>query len=126
MNHEATLKLIEKYIGKKSCMISGSKSHYRKKNPKNKVFYNACIFVRNEPSMLMWLVGLEQLHFKQIWHGDVDLTKNYDLLNKLSMELKEPVYITMESYRIGGLRTEDDLESGLMLGWIYKVGGRVR
>ena len=63
-------------------MISYSKSSYRQEHPKNKVFFNACIF---------------DVNAVQIWYGDLDITKDSKKLRKVAKESKQKFYVTPES-----------------------------
>jgi hypothetical protein len=63
-------------------MISGSKSGYMKKNPKNKAVFNARIALLGE--------GV-------IWWGDLDITKDEENLKKIASEIGKPLYVLYES-----------------------------
>ena len=62
-------------------MISHSKSGYMKRNPGNEVYFNANIFVLDEG---------------KIWWGDLDLTNDKPLLEKISNECGKKLYILRE------------------------------
>ena len=62
-------------------MISNSKSGYMKRNPGNEVYFNANIFVLGEG---------------KIWWGDLDLTKDKPLLEKIADECGKKLYILRE------------------------------
>jgi len=62
-------------------MISGSKSGYRHRFPENDVVFNACIFTKNCGK----------------WHGDLDITRDKEMLQKLCDILGEEMLITFES-----------------------------
>ena len=62
-------------------MISGSKSFYREMNPDNTVYFNANIFTLEEG---------------KIWYGDIDFTKDEEILNKIAKEIKQDLYIIRE------------------------------
>ncbi len=63
-------------------MISHSKSEYRIANPKNVVYFNACIFTPSN--------GF-------VWGGDLDLTKDSEVLKKAADEIGEELFIVKES-----------------------------
>lgn len=63
-------------------MISGSKSGYVRNNPGCQAYFNARICVIGE--------GI-------IWWGDLDLARDKEMLNKVSMELGTKLYILRES-----------------------------
>lgn len=73
--------LIIKHLGFPGKMISMSKSTYREAHPNNIVYFNACIFNKD---------------LKQIWWGDIDITKNKKKLQKIAEESKELFYVTPE------------------------------
>ena len=62
-------------------MISFSKSSYMKLNPDNKVVFNANIVTEE--------------HGK-IWHGDLDLTRDCELLIAISEEIGIELYVLRE------------------------------
>lgn len=63
-------------------MISGSKSMYGRNNPNHKVYFNACIF---------------DVNCVQIWYGDLDLTTDFDNLQKVCNETNQIFYVTPEN-----------------------------
>lgn len=65
------------FVGK--CL--GSKSIYRYDNPSHLVVFNANVCVKS--------VG-------KIWHGDIDVTKDFEALVKLAENLSETVYVLYE------------------------------
>lgn len=73
--------LINENLGHEGRMVGGSKSMYRDAHPNNIVYFNACIF--NEK-------------LKQIWWGDIDITKDKKVLRKIAKESKEKFYVTPE------------------------------
>ena len=62
-------------------MIGYSKSEYRAANPGNDVLFNANIFVLGEG---------------KVWWGDIDITKDYDKLEKIASELGKDIFILKE------------------------------
>lgn len=62
-------------------MISGSKSGYNEDYPDNLVVFNANIVIESRG---------------KIWHGDLDVTRDYERLEKVSEALEEPLYILRE------------------------------
>jgi len=68
-------------------MISGSKSGYRSRFPENDVVFNACIFTNRH----------ELFQSYGIWHGDLDITKDKETLQKLCDILGVEMLITTES-----------------------------
>ncbi len=73
-------KIFEKnglYIGR---MVSGSKSGYLLKYPKNKVIFNANVITTSG----------------KVWYGDLDVTVSEDVLKKISKEIGEPLFILYE------------------------------
>lgn len=62
-------------------MISGSKSFYREKYPDHEVFFNANIFTLEEG---------------KIWYGDIDFTKDSEIISKISKQLNRDLYILRE------------------------------
>lgn len=62
-------------------MISGSKSGYMEQYPDNQVVFNANIVIESRG---------------KVWHGDLDITRDYENLEKVSEALKEPLYILRE------------------------------
>jgi len=72
--------IFEKHGFPQGRMISGSKSGYRQRFPKNDVIFNARIFTKTDN-----------------WHGDLDITKDRKELQKLCNEINEEMLITSES-----------------------------
>jgi hypothetical protein len=62
-------------------MISGSKSSYREKYPENKVYFNANIFALSDG---------------KIWYGDLDLTRDADILQRISSNVGKSLYVLPE------------------------------
>jgi hypothetical protein len=62
-------------------MISYSKSTYRRKYPDNEVYFNANIFVLGEG---------------KVWLGDLDVTKDREILQKIATEIGKDLYIVRE------------------------------
>jgi len=62
-------------------MIAGSKSGYTERYPDNLVVFNANIIIESKG---------------KIWHGDLDITKDYENLEKVAEVLEESLYILYE------------------------------
>lgn len=62
-------------------LISWSKSNYRKKFPDNEVYFNANIFLLGEG---------------KVWYGDLDVTKDSEILQRISTNLGKSIYILKE------------------------------
>lgn len=62
-------------------MITGSKSSYRSRKPDNEVYFNANIFILGEG---------------KIWWGDLDITQDRDILQKISTNLGKSIYVLTE------------------------------
>lgn len=74
-------------------MISFSKSGYREKYPENEVYFNCNIFVLGEG---------------KVWYGDIDVTKDRDSLENISMEIGNDLYILREmDGRFGNEKLDD-------------------
>lgn len=62
-------------------MISGSKSTYYQENPNNLIVFNANIVIETRG---------------KIWHGDLDVTVDFQNLKKVAETLEEPLYVLRE------------------------------
>ena len=62
-------------------MISGSKSYYHSEHKDNLVVFNANIVIESRG---------------KVWHGDLDVTLDYEKLEKVAEALEEPLYIMRE------------------------------
>ena len=62
-------------------MLSGSKSGYHSTHKDNLVVFNANIILKSKG---------------KIWHGDLDVTLDYENLEKVAEVLEEPLYILGE------------------------------
>ena len=62
-------------------MISGSKSGYWENHKGNLIVFNANIIIESRG---------------KIWHGDLDVTLDYENLEKVAEALEEPLYILRE------------------------------
>lgn len=69
-------------LGRVGRMIAYSKSSYRRQFPNNVVTFNACVCTKAKG---------------KIWHGDLDVTRDGDLLKTLARALGETVYVLHES-----------------------------
>ena len=81
-------------LGLPGRLISGSK----KAVEGEVVYWNACVFNGK---------GI------QLWHGDISITKELDILQKCSNDLQQTIFITLESpYRFDGLdKSKEDVIS---------------
>ncbi len=66
--------------------ILGSKTVYSSLHPDNLVVFNARILVKGTTK------------YKEVWHGDLDISKSIKDLIKLSTKLKIPLYVFKESF----------------------------
>lgn len=77
---------IKKYLRAKDFIngraICGSKRVYREENPNSVCVFNACIVTKNEG---------------QAWYGDLDLTKDADILREAAFDNESTLYILTES-----------------------------
>lgn len=78
-------KLVKKHLGYPGAIISGSKSSYRERNPKNITIFNAQVCIIQEKRATL------------IWGGDIDVTLSREKLKSLAAELKTDVYVYYES-----------------------------
>jgi hypothetical protein len=62
-------------------MISWSKSRYREEYPDHVVVFNANVFTESSG---------------KVWYGDLDLTKDEDVLKSIAKEIGEPLYVLYE------------------------------
>ena len=62
--------------------ITWSKSAYREENPNSVCVFNACIVSAKEG---------------QAWFGDLDLTKDADILREVAFDVEETLYVLTES-----------------------------
>jgi hypothetical protein len=62
-------------------MISGSKSFYKENHPENLVVFNANIATKSRG---------------KVWYGDLDVTLDYENLEKIAEILKEDLFILYE------------------------------
>lgn len=62
-------------------MISYSKSGYRDRFPENEVYFNSNIFLLGEG---------------KIWYGDLDVTKDREILENIAREIGKDLYILRE------------------------------
>jgi len=73
--------IVETVLGNVGKMLSGSKSDYSNRHPKNIVFFNGNIFDKD---------GVK------LWYGDIDLTKDASKLEQIAHLLDESIYVTAE------------------------------
>lgn len=70
----------EVYLGSNGSLISWSKSKYREEHPENLVVFNSNVCTKNG----------------KIWYGDIDVTRNKEVLLMLSNAIEEEIYILRE------------------------------
>lgn len=68
-------------LGMEGRMISGSKSGYRDRNPKNLAVFNANVCTKSNG---------------KIWFGDIDITLSHEKLTELAKSVEENVYVLSE------------------------------
>jgi hypothetical protein len=85
-------------------LLSMSKSTYRNQFPDNEVYFNANIFVLGEG---------------KVWFGDIDVTRDIDVLESISSELGKDLYILRESD--GRFENEFLSESEIISKSVYKI-----
>ena len=86
-------------------MISGSKSGYRQKYPDNEVYFNANIFVLGEG---------------KVWWGDLDITKDREMLEEISIACGKKLYILRELD--GRFENENPSDEHVISRAITKIG----
>jgi hypothetical protein len=93
MNINETLKANGFIMGR---MISFSKSDYRDKNPNSVCYFNANIVTAKEG---------------KVWYGDLDLTKDGEVLKTIAEETNTIIYVLREL----DCRFENESEDGIKL-----------
>ena len=83
-------------LGPMGRMLSGSKSSYSDRHPKNVVFFNGNIYDKDG---------------KKLWYGDVNLTKDKARLEQIAHMLDEPIYVTREQPFRWEEQTTESLEN---------------
>jgi hypothetical protein len=73
--------IFEKHGLRIARMLGWSKSRYREENPDHVVVFNANVFTESSG---------------KVWHGDLDLTKDGDVLKSISKEIGESLYVLYE------------------------------
>ena len=81
-----------------------SKSTYRNQFPDNKVYFNANIFLLGEG---------------KVWFGDIDITRDIDVLESISAELGKDLYVLRESD--GRFENESLSDSEIISKSVYKI-----
>lgn len=76
-----TKEIVELILGHEGKIITGSKSSYTRRHPKNLVSFNSNIIIE----------GLGK-----VWHGDIDITRSEALLIRLAEVLEREVYVLYE------------------------------
>ena len=85
-------------------LLSMSKSTYRNQFPDNKVYFNANIFLLGEG---------------KVWFGDIDITRDIDVLESISAELGKDLYVLRESD--GRFENESLSDSEIISKSVYKI-----
>ena len=73
-------------------MLAWSKSRYREEYPDHVVVFNANVFTESSG---------------KVWHGDLNLTKDGDVLKSIAEEIGEPLYVL---YEMAGRFENENLE----------------
>ena len=73
-------------------MLAWSKSRYREEYPDHVVVFNANVFTESSG---------------KVWHGDLNLTKDGDVLKSIAKEIGEPLYVL---YEMDGRFENENLE----------------
>lgn len=82
---------LEGILGRAGRMVSSSKSDYNQSHPDHEVFFNACIFTEGGT---------------QVWFGDIDLTRDSDLVQEAATTIGQKLFVTPENpFRWKGLQT---------------------
>jgi hypothetical protein len=84
-------------------MLSWSKSGYREKFPENEVYFNANIFLLGEG---------------KVWYGDLDVTRDFSILQKIASSLGKSIYILRE---LDGRLDKEDLSDSEILKFSVKT-----
>lgn len=101
-----------KILGISGRMISGSKSGYSNRYPKNIAVFNANVCTKNEG---------------KIWFGDIDLTLSHEELSELARSLETDVYVLYEMDARFENEASPKLENALVVfsqDGSYKIGER--
>lgn len=77
-------KTINEMLGVSGRILSASKSAYRRIYPNNLVVFNSNIFIHSK------------IFSGKIWFGDIDLTKEHELLMNIAMECDIDIYVLSE------------------------------
>lgn len=85
-------------------MICGSKSEYWKTHRDNLIVFNANIIIESR---------------EKVWHGDLDVTEDYEKLEKVSEALEETLYILNEMD--ARFETENESVKELMKKAVVKI-----
>ncbi len=86
--------IVEKHLGVSGRMVGYSKSRYRYNNSNNLIVFNANICTKSQG---------------KIWYGDLDITKDLDLLKTIAKEINEDIIILSEH----NARFENELKPNL-------------
>jgi len=73
------------HLGNISKLLSGSKSFYRSKHPRDFVLFNSNVYKEYPEG-----------EYKKIWWGDINITESNDNLKSLAGELGVPIYVLYE------------------------------
>lgn len=104
-------KIVE-ILGFPGKMISGSKSGYSSRNPRNLVVFNGNLIVLEEENLL----GVKKPVATKIWYGDIDITLSREDLKVLSAELGKTLLVL---YEMDGRFENENLPR--ISSFVYKV-----
>jgi hypothetical protein len=90
LNGDLIKEQVNQILGYPGRLIGGSKSLYRDLNPHNIIIFNSNVCIPEG----------------KIWYGDIDLNKDWKLLEELSTKLDLPIYIIPEMW--GRFEYEDN------------------
>jgi len=79
-----TDKIFLEHLGINGRMISGSKSGYRKQNPKSIAVFNANIVAESDGKL------------EKVWFGDLDITLDEIALRKIALAIKKKIWVLPE------------------------------
>lgn len=85
-------------------MVSHSKSSYVEKFPENEVYFNANVFVLGEG---------------KIWYGDLDVTKDLEMLESIASNIGKDIFILREMD--GRFENEDLDDSEIIRKHVRKI-----
>jgi len=80
--------VICKRLGHPGRMIGGSKSGYMQNNKDNVVVFNANIIIE--------LKTILKTKYTKVWYGDIDITKDENILNEIAQVTGSMIYVLRE------------------------------